>query len=353
MIKKTAIILAILILVGSSLPVTVSLADSSSGLEQFLDIFTKMDVEKRELGASVLNVYLQNGDSGIVSLKNDLGSMLTDSNIKTLNSMGYSVDDIKSELDRLNSWSMDERTQLVGYISSGDTRGISNLISSAGQSTPPISGGGSIGGGTAIPPKEIDKEEPKKEDLIDVLFKDIDGHKNEKDIIYLAERGIIEGKSPQKYDPDGNLTRAEFMTLIHKVLGIKPTNDNPLEFKDVTVKSWYYKYIKAAFDNKIISGTSPTTFSPNDKVSREAMVSILVRILKNKEIIYTLEKLDEDILNYEDADKISDWAMQDMSYGVTYGLIAGRTSTTINPQDPATRGEAAEIIKRLLMLIEK
>lgn len=351
--KRISLVLVTLLIISSFLTKP-SLAVSNEGLEQFLEIFANMSQDKRRLGSEVLNIYLQDGDSGIENLKKDLGTYLDESNINTLNSMGYSLDDIRSELDRLNSWSMDERTQLVKYISSGDSSNLRKLIGSAGSSIPPISDGGGSGGGVAVSPnKEEPKKEELKEELIRILFKDIDGHKNEIAIIYLAERGIIEGKFPEKYDPDGELTRAEFMTLIYRVLGIKPMNDNPLDFEDVHVNSWYYKYIKAAFDNKIIEGTSSTTFSPDAKVSREAMVVILMRILNDKGITFTLEKLDKDILLYEDADKISNWAMQDMFYGVKYGIIDGRTDFTLNPRDSATRGEAAEIIKKLFDLIQK
>ena len=356
--EKVSLILALLLII-SSFSTSISLANSNEGLEQFLDIFIKMDPDKRTLGSQVLNVYLQDADNGIENLKNDLGTYLTQDNVNTLNSMGYSLDYIKTQLDRLNSWSLDERIQLVNHISNGDSNGIKQLINSAGTSIPTIPGGGAGGGGAVLPVKEepkkeeTKKEESKKEELIKVSFKDIKGHKNEEAIVFLGERGIIAGKSPEKYDPDGELTRAEFMGLIYRVLGIKPTNDKPLAFKDVKANSWYYEYIKAAFDNKIITGTSPTTFSPDAKVSREAMVSILMRILKDKGIIFTLEKLDKDILMFVDADKISDWATEDMFYGVKYGIIEGRTDSSLNPRDSATRGEAAEIIKKLFDLIRK
>lgn len=353
--KKKISIILVLLLIASSFSTTISWASSSEALEEFLDIFARMSEERRTLGAQVLNIYLQNESNGVENLKKDLTSYLSTDNINTLNSMGYSLDYIKTELNRLNSWSMDERTQLVNYISSGDSNSIRQLVNTAGNSVETAPGGGSIGGGGAAPPskEEPKKEEPKKQELIKLSFKDIKGHKNENAIIFLGERGIIAGKSPEKYDPDGELTRAEFMGFIYRVLGIKPTNDELLAFKDVKIDSWYYEYIKAAFDNKIISGTSSTTFSPDGKVSREAMVSILMRILKDKGIVFTLEKLDKDILMYEDADKISNWAAEDMFYGIKYGIIEGRTDSMLNPKDFATRGEAAEIIKKLFDLIEK
>lgn len=342
--KKIIMILIILLIMSSS--TNVLFANSIEGLEQFLEIFSSMGEDNRKLGAQILNSYLKDMSNGIRDLKNDLGMFLSENNIDTINSMGFTIDDIKLELDRLNSWTLDERSSLVSYISNGDSKAIKKLVDSAGKGSPPLPSGGSVN----LPPN---KDEHKKEELIKILFKDIAGHKNEKDIIYLAERGIIEGKTLEKFDPDGNLTRAEFMTLIYRVLKLKPIDDKPLAFKDVKVGSWYYQYIKAAFDNKIVEGTSPTTFSPNAKVSRETMVVILMRILNDKEITFTLEKTDKDLLMYKDSDNISNWAELDMFYAVRYGIIKGRTDSTLNPRDFATRGEAAEIVKKLFDLIIK
>lgn len=342
--KKILMILIILLIMSSS--TTILFANSIDGLEQFLEIFSSMGEENRKFGAQILNTYLKDMSNGIRDLKNDLGMFLSENNIDTINSMGFTIDDIKLELGRLNSWSLDERSSLVSYISNGDSKEIKKLVHSAGKGASPLPSGGYVN----IPPN---KDEPKKEELIKILFKDINGHKNEKDIIYLSERGIIEGKTLERFDPDGNLTRAEFMTLIYRVLKLKPIDDKPLAFKDVKVGSWYYQYIKAAFDNKIVEGTSPTTFSPNAKVSRETMVVILMRILNDKEITFTLEKTDKDLLMYKDSDKISNWAELDMFYAVRYGIIKGRTDSTLNPREFATRGEAAEIVKRLFDLIIK
>lgn len=357
--RKVAIFLAALIS-ASSLSTTVSYGDSDGALEVFLDQLSKVSEDKRETGASVLKVYLEDSDSGIRDLKRDLDSFLNENHIKTIHQKGYSLADVKAELDRLNGWSMDERMLLIDHLSNGDSNGIRDLVSSAGKGTNPApegtgSSGGSTSGGSAITtdPKQGNiKENPKKEELIEVNFKDINEHKNKDSIIYLAQRGIIEGKTKDTFDPNGDLTRAEFMTLICRVLGIKPANNEPLAFKDIKVNGWYYEYIKAAFDNKIIEGTSPTTFSPNNKVTREQMVVIIMRILNDKKITFTLDPINKDVLMYKDADKISSWAATDMFYGVKYGIIEGRTETALNPKDFATRGEAAEIIKKLYDLMK-
>lgn len=183
--------------------------------------------------------------------------------------------------------------------------------------------------------------------MIEVHFKDIENHRYQDDIIYLAQRGIIEGRTEEVYDPEGNLTRAEFMTLIYRVLKLESDIKVELPFKDVSKDSWYYEYVKAAFDNKIIEGTSPTTFSPNRYVTREEMVTVIIRILEIKGALHTIQPSGLDVAMYIDSKDISNWAKDFLFYGVKYGLIEGRTEVELAPREFASRGEAANTIKKL------
>lgn len=353
MIKKIIVFLSILILIFGWINGD-AIAISESKLEEVLNVFTTVSEENRKLGATILNEYLKDMENGVENLKNDMDDFLNENQTEKLNSMGYSLNDIKSELDILKNWNLDERNSLIAYIKSGDTNGIRELVNRAGN-TEPLNPGN--GGSDSQASRENSSSKDNKKDtvieerLLDVFFKDIEGHENREAIIYLGQRGIINGKTPEKFDPNGELTRAEFVNLIYKVLDIEENTDVELEFEDVNIDSWYYGSVKACYDNKIINGTSNKTFSPNEKVSREAMVSIVMRILNNKGLTFNLEKVGKDIGMYKDGGTISDWAMQDMFYGVRYGIIKGRTDSTLRPRDFATRGEAAEIIKKLYDLL--
>ena len=364
--KILATVLTICMMVTLFIPGSMSFAkDIDEGaLEAFLNEFAGVSESTREAGAGILKVYLEDEQNGIEDLKRDLNTYLSEDHIKTIEGKGYTLDDVKSELDKLESWSMADRMKLVDHLRTGDSTGIRNMIKSVesepssggsndSSTTAPSTGGGGGGsssGSDKIGPK---KEEPKKEELLEVHFKDIENHKNKDEIIFLAQRGIIEGKTKERFDPDGELTRAEFMTLIQRLLGLKSKEDKTLPFKDVKVDSWYYEYVKAAFDNGIIEGTSPTTFKPNDKVTREQMVAIIIRILEDKELIHTLESVDKDLEMFEDSNQVSKWAREYMFYGVKYGIIDGRDENNLIPRQPATRGEAANIIKILYDILEK
>lgn len=355
--KKIFCLVLVLTMIFSYLvPMGVALAEGldEGALELFLDKLTSMDEDRRSLGASVLKEYLKDGDNGINNLKKDLNSLVTAGEKEALERYGYTLDDVKRELDRLLKWSQDDRLSLVEYIKDGNTAQLKGLIvkyEEGNDSNPgDISSGSSstVSGGTNTGNNKVEEEK-----LLEVNFKDIDKYKEKEDIIFLAQRGIIEGKAKEKFDPNGDLTRSEFMTLISKVLGLKPADDKPLPFKDVDKKAWYYVAVKTAYDNKITDGTTSTTFSPNDKVTREQMVTIVMRILNEKGITFSLNDSGKDVEMFIDKDKISSWAITHMFYGVKYGIIEGRTATTLAPKDWSMRAEAASIIRKLYDALKK
>lgn len=97
-------------------------------------------------------------------------------------------------------------------------------------------------------------------------FSDMAGHKNEKAVRALAERGIVNGKSGSRFDPDGNVTRAELAAMIVRALGLSSYNSNT--FSDVSPSDWFYTSIGTARHYGIINGISPTLFAPSASVTR-------------------------------------------------------------------------------------
>lgn len=360
--KKTlASILIVCILVTIFIPGNISFAKEidEEALEVFLEELAGISEETRKAAADILRVYLNDEQNGIKDLKRDLNTFLGEKDIETIEKKGYTLDDVKRELDKLEHWSIADRMKLVDYIKGGNSEGIKKLIKDVESS--PNNGGSNdspfIGEGDKSPPpkeepKKPENESAKEEKLLEIHFKDIENHKYKDDIIFLAQRGIIKGKTKEKFDPDGKLTRAEFTALIQRLLEIKPNKDKPLPFKDVKENSWYYEYVKAAFDNGIIEGTTPTTFRPNNEVTREQMVAIVIRILEDKNLLHTLEQVNKDLAMFKDSNQVSNWAKEYMFYGVKYGIIDGRDEHHLAPTQPATRGEAASIIKFLYDVIE-
>lgn len=360
--KKSVLnfILALALTFTALLPINIIYAEAvdEGALNLFLEKLASMDEETRENGGILLKEYLRDGDKGIDDLKRDLEIIVTDGQKESLKNYGYTIDDVKRELDILYSFSQSDRLLLTDYIKSGSISSIKSLVAKYeggnGGGTL-ITGGGSSQTSTtpATPTTNVGSNNESTEKLLEVKFKDIEKHPMKDDIVFLAERGIIEGKTVEKFDPNGDLTRAEFVTLISRVLDLKPKDEKQLPFKDVKENSWYHEAVKIAYDYKIVDGTSATTFSPNEKVTREQMAVIVMRILNEKDLTPKLKDTGKKLEMYKDSEKISSWAVVHMSYGVKYGIVEGRDETTLSPREVATRAEAAQIIKKLYDILNK
>ena len=94
-------------------------------------------------------------------------------------------------------------------------------------------------------------------------FKDVDKHWAKEAVNDMGSRMVVSGVGGGRYEPDRNITRAEFAAIVVNALGLKPgTGNNP--FKDVKASEWYADYIKTAYGYKIISGYSSDIFGPNN-----------------------------------------------------------------------------------------
>lgn len=90
----------------------------------------------------------------------------------------------------------------------------------------------------------------------EATFPDITGvnaHKNQPAIESLASRGVISGKSDGNFDPDGDMTRAEFAAIVVKALGLAPAAAD--RFTDVPADAWYAGYVGTASTYGIVTGT--------------------------------------------------------------------------------------------------
>ena len=97
----------------------------------------------------------------------------------------------------------------------------------------------------------------------------------------MAGLGMINGVGNNKFEPNSNVTRAQFATLIVKTLGISGSAYNP--FTDVKSSDWFAKDVALAYQYGIISGVSKTQFAPNRPITREEMAVMMVRAIKLKQ----------------------------------------------------------------------
>ncbi len=180
----------------------------------------------------------------------------------------------------------------------------------------------------------------------DSAFSDIGGHWARQTIESMAEQNIVSGVENGKFEPDREITRAEFCAIVCRAFGIDSADTDSI-FSDVESGSWYERHVNAAAKAGIIRG-SDGCFKPNDNINREEMASIMMNILKYK----GCEPNGTDAVSFADKDEISGWAKDAVEKLSGLGLLNGRNNG-FRPKDNATRAEAAAVVERLINFIKK
>ena len=304
--------------------------------------------------ASIGNEYLvKANEQGTVAFKrsgyfvNVLSSQYDD--VSDLKDLQIYLPDAKAGRFDGEDVSVDIENNIVKF---SGTYGSSNISSGGG------SGGGGGGGTTTPKPPVEDKDET--EDVTPVVpvtpvepvvpetmsYSDV----AEKDwfydsVKYVYDNQLMNGVSEDEFGPLNNLTRAMLVTILYRAEGEPEVSLENIQFGDVAMRSYYEKAVIWASEKGIVSGYDGNTFAPNDNITREQMAAIMYRYAKYKGYDVTVGE-NTNILSYEDALDISEYAFAAMQYAVGSGLINGKTPSTLNPFDNATRAETAAILQR-------
>ena len=150
---------------------------------------------------------------------------------------------------------------------------------------------------------------------------------------------LMYGTGIGKFEPNGTMTRAMMVTVLYRMAG-NPAVSGPSSFTDVPENEWYSDAIAWAQDNGIVLGVLADKFAPNDYVTREQIATILWRYEGKPEATADLEA-------FKDADMISEYAVEAMTWAVSEGIFNGDEGN-LKPTDDATRAEFACIIMRYL-----
>lgn len=178
---------------------------------------------------------------------------------------------------------------------------------------------------------------------IDNPFFDTYSHWAKNEVAGLYEKGLVSGISASRFAPNSSITRAEFLALIVRALGLD-TVSYKNSFADVDKNAWYAKTVQAAFDNGIITGDA---FRPNDKATREEMSKMLYDACIKAGVALN----DNAEVRFADSDAIND--KKSVASISEIGLISGYEDNTFRPAGLLTRAEATTVINRLLETITK
>ncbi len=181
-------------------------------------------------------------------------------------------------------------------------------------------------------------------------FDDITGvhaHKNQPAIEALASRGIINGKTENRFEPEATMTRAEFATIVVQSLGLKPIAND--KFTDVLSSDWYAPYVGTAGSYGIVNGTSETTFNPNGTISRQEAAAMVARAAKlcGMETETEVGMIRDVLAQFGDYVKTAEWSREALAFCYNKNIL-DQSDLEIRPNDNILRSEIAQMLFNML-----
>jgi beta-N-acetylglucosaminidase len=187
---------------------------------------------------------------------------------------------------------------------------------------------------------------------------DITGHYFETQIRELEAKSIMFGYGNGIYKPDASITRAEFASLVVRVLDTNSTQAASQsasiatytaaesQFTDVPANEWYFESVTTAAQLGIVGGYPGNVFKPNQSISREEMAVMIVRALDTKGIFSEPANI-----TYNDESKINSIFLDSIKRLAYLSIMNGRDGNIFGPKDASTRGETAGVLSRMLGVI--
>jgi hypothetical protein len=181
-------------------------------------------------------------------------------------------------------------------------------------------------------------------------FMDVEHHWAKEAINDMGSRMVIEGMSDGSFQPDRDMTRAEFAATLVRALGLK-SSSSASPFNDVNKTDWYSGYIATAYQYGIVAGYGDGSFAPKDTISREQAMAMIANTMHITGLSAGLQpgEADQLLAAYADSDKSSAWARSDIAQCLKTGVISGRSGNLIAPVEHVTRAEVAEMVRKLLI----
>ncbi|MCR8630375.1 InlB B-repeat-containing protein [Paenibacillus sp. N5-1-1-5] len=182
-----------------------------------------------------------------------------------------------------------------------------------------------------------------------LVFTDAAQHWAKDTINDMGSRMVISGVGNGMFNPDKDITRAEFAAIIVRGLGLKLDNGTA-SFSDMNSSDWFSGAIQTAYGYKLINGFEDGTFRPMDKITREQAMSIVAKAMTLTGLKAKLPSQEDgkQLTLFADANNIAEWARSSVADCLQARLVSGRSSTQLASDAFITRSEVAVIIQKLL-----
>ncbi|GEM_PF-3301812 len=210
---------------------------------------------------------------------------------------------------------------------------------------------GSSGGGGYYPLVKPDTkqemEENKQETTAPYSYDDLSAVGWAEESIYkLSEMKVLSGRGNSIFAPQDNVTREEFVKML--VMAFRSYNSEAkCSFDDVNEGDWYYPYVASAFEIGIVNGIDDRYFGAGRLITREEMAAMSYRA-----VMLTSNARFEDAeeeMQWKDQEEISDYARSGIAALYNAGILQGIGDGRFESRRNATRAEAAVLVYKLIL----
>lgn len=163
-------------------------------------------------------------------------------------------------------------------------------------------------------------------------------------VSFVQQNQIFNGIGDGSFGPDSDMTRAMLVTVLHRLRGA-PDAASARSFADVPAGVWYTDAARWAAESGITSGYGDGRFGPDDSITREQMAQFLYNFAKSQGQDMSSKA---DLAKFSDADQISTWAVDAVSWANAEGLLNGKDGGRMDPTGRATRAEVAQVFSNFL-----
>ncbi|MGO4107828.1 glycosyl hydrolase 53 family protein [Paenibacillus sp. YAF4_2] len=320
-------------------PITLAAGDLSLTIpsEVLAELLGKLKTEAgSKLTVSFVPVTREDADKLMDSAGGDARSL------GTIYNFNLSITDASGNVEKLSNFSTPITLRLKqGVTSNADLTGIYYITE---DGTIHYVGGQLVNGVW-----EASVEHFSSYGLLEVSksYKDVpDSHWAAASIASLSAKQLVNGSSDTNFEPERQITRAEFTAILVRALKLTSSADHSLHFSDVPASAWYAEAVSAAHEAGLIQGRNSEQFAPNAPITRQEMAVILA-----KAYVIAHDGTGTAVgteLPFSDKTFIATWALPSVQWAYEQGLLKGRSGDRFAPAASMTRAEAAEVVYRLL-----
>lgn len=323
----------------------------NSTIKKWYDNYIKTETDEKALTSGMKNKSITNVDDLEKKLVESLILKVVAAPNGYLNVKGI-MDDFKTTLGLTN---ISQNTTVYNSLAGNTYSSISalmaaynGLVSGNGNGGNGGTGGGNGGysgvtiSGTGTSGSTQTPLTPINKDI----FTDIENVSWAKEaIVNLKLKGVINGKTDTTFSPNDKVTREEFTKMITAAVAFNAEKAE-IGFNDADPAMWYYTYLQQAKAAGLINGISDTYFGVGQPITRQDMAVIIYNAAKYKAVIGNATP---DDFPFGDDASMSDYAKEAVYTLKTMGIVNGVDSVNFAPLANATRAEAAVMIYRLLL----